>query len=127
MTELKVKDPMELLAENKRNEIIKAYHDKYGMNEFILGVFYDYLKRADDKTIKTLKRGELPKKVKPLCKDGRPQFTTGMVFKGGKMITEEEYLKLMEEDKNNHFPVGDILEEEGVKEINVDDEKVENL
>lgn len=118
MSELKVKDPMELLAENKRNEIIKAYHDKYGMNEFILGVFYDYLKRADDKTIKTLKRGELPKKVKPLC-NGRPQFTTGMIFKGGKLITEKEYLKLMEEDKVNHFV-------EGVKEIMIDDEKVEN-
>ena len=99
MSNLKVEDPLQILAENKKQEIIDAYCKKYNLNPWLLSKTWDFLKEnADDKTVKALKKGELKKGVKPIVKQ-RPTFTDGMIFKAGKVISEEEYLILQEEDK----------------------------
>ena len=95
---MKVEDPLQILAENKKNEIIDAYCKKYNLNPWLLSKTWDFLKEADDKTVKTLKRGELKKGIKPIVKE-RPVFTDKMIFKNGKVISEEEYLVMVEEDK----------------------------
>lgn len=95
---MKVEDPLQILAENKKNEIIDAYCKKYNLNPWLLSKTWDFLKEADDKTVKTLKRGELKKGIKPIVKE-RPVFTDKMIFKNGKVISEEEYLVMIEEDK----------------------------
>ncbi len=91
----KIEEPLEILAENKKQEIIEAYSKKYGIDKWLLSQTWDFLKSADEKEIKRLKRGDIKKGTK-LPK--RPQFKDGSIIKNGEVLSLEEYEQIKKED-----------------------------
>lgn len=93
---MKIEEPLEILAENKKEEIISAYSNKYGIDKWLLSQTWDFLKSTDEKTIKALKRGELKKGVKP--PKTRQIYDNGQIIKNGKIISLEEYEQIQKDD-----------------------------
>ncbi|MAH50040.1 hypothetical protein CMI37_29745 [Candidatus Pacearchaeota archaeon] len=75
-----VRDPLQVLADLKKDQLIEYYSERYGLSTFLLSNVWDYLKTATPQKIKAIKRGN----VKNLIK--RRHYREGDILQNGEVI-----------------------------------------
>lgn len=73
-------DPIKVLNNLKKEQLINYYAERYGISPFILSNIWDYLQGASPQRIKQIKKGNIKNIIK------RVEYKEGDVLKDGKVI-----------------------------------------
>lgn len=76
-------DPMKVLSNIKKQQLLEYYSEKFGLSRFMLEQLWTYLEKANPKKLKALKRGE----VKSIFK--RQEYKDGELIIQGRVLDEE--------------------------------------
>ena len=96
-------DPIKVLNNLKKEQILEYYSNKYGLSHSLLNQIWEYLSTASPQKIKALKKGN----VKNILK--RTEYKEMDVLKNGKVIRND--FKLHKEEK---MPDDEVEREEVV-------------
>ena len=88
-------DPLKVLANLKKEQLISYYAERYGLSTFLLGNVWDYLQNATPQKIKQIKRGNIKHMLK------RTEYRDGDILRNGKIIGNslDNTLKKIENEK----------------------------
>lgn len=75
-------DPMKVLGNIKKQQLMEYYSGKYGLSPFLLQTVWNYLEEASPQKIKAIKRGQIKVNFK------REEYTDGQVLKTGRVLDE---------------------------------------
>ena len=73
-------DPIKVLNNLKKEQLINYYAERYGISQFILSNIWDYLQTATPQRIKQIKKGNIKNIIK------RCEYREGDILKHGKVI-----------------------------------------
>jgi hypothetical protein len=75
-------DPMKVLGNIKKQQLMEYYAGKYGLSPFLLQTVWNYLEEASPQKIKAIKRGQIKVNFK------REEYTDGQVLKTSRVLDE---------------------------------------
>ena len=101
-------DPLKVLANLKKQQLISYYAERYGLSNFLLENIWNYLQGATPQKIKQIKRGDIKHLIK------RTEYRDGDIIKNGKVIgnTLDDTLKLNvinEDEKIDDDKIVDVI------------------
>jgi hypothetical protein len=73
-------DPLKVLANLKKQQLISYYAERYGLSNFLLENIWNYLQDATPQKIKQIKRGDVKHMIK------RTEYRDGDILQNGKVI-----------------------------------------
>lgn len=73
-------DPLKVLANLKKQQLISYYAERYGLSNFLLENIWNYLQGATPQKIKQIKRGDIKHLIK------RTEYRDGDIIRDGKII-----------------------------------------
>jgi len=101
-------DPLKVLANLKKQQLISYYAERYGLSNFLLENIWNYLQGATPQKIKQIKRGDIKHLIK------RTEYREGDILQNGKVIgnTLDDTLKLNvinEDEKIDDDKIVDVI------------------